>query len=61
MQTTTTEAHQLADQMVQLGRDEMAKVLADWLPTVAAEDQMYRDGAGDALLMLIHSGATDPR
>lgn len=46
---------------MQAGRDEMARALADWLPTIATEDQMYRDGAGDALLMLIHSGATDPR
>jgi len=48
---------------VQIGRDEMAAVLADLLDSIIDDEVAdgYRDGVEDALLTLVHAGAADPR
>lgn len=54
---------QLAEALVQIGRDEMAAVLADLLDSIIDDEAAdgYRDGVEDALLTLVHAGAADPR
>lgn len=56
--------HQLAEQIHQAGRDEMAETLASMLNRTVGADELpdgYRDGVEDALLTLIKADATDPR
>lgn len=63
-----TDRDDLAEALVQIGRDEMARALADWLDELKAEaaeggelEQHYVDGIGDAILTLGDAGAADPR
>lgn len=55
------QAGDLAGQIMQLGRDEMAAALAELLDSAAEETDAYRDGVEDAIRTLVNAGANDPR
>lgn len=55
--------NELAEQIAQTGRDEMAEAITEYLASLDPQtyDAQYIDGVTDALNVIVQAGATDPR